>query len=83
MNEDIKNCIKKYIKNGHLEVKVVPNSSKEELIEENNRLKLPLKAVPDKDKANKELIRFFKREFGLYIEIKLGRHAREKVLKVY
>jgi len=71
------------IKKGYLQVKVVPNSSREELIEEDNRLKLYLKAVSDKDKANKELIRFFKREFDLHVEIKSGRYAREKMLRVY
>ena len=58
MNKDIKIDIKKYIKNRHLSIKVVSNSSREELIEEDNGLKLYLKAVPDKDKANKELIKF-------------------------
>jgi len=82
MNQDIKNSINKYMKNGSFQVKVVPNSSKEELIEENGLLKMYLKAVPDKEKANKELIKYFKKELGLRVEIKLGAHSREKVLRI-
>lgn len=82
VNEDIRNCIQKHIKNSCLQVKVVPNSSKEELIEDKGLLKMYLKAVPDKEKANKELIKYFKKELGLHVEIKLGAHSREKVLRI-
>ncbi|HLC88905.1 MAG TPA: DUF167 domain-containing protein [Candidatus Nanoarchaeia archaeon] len=71
------------IQNSLLRVKVIPNSKQTELIEENNQLKLYLHAVPDKNKANLELIKFFKRELGLKVEIKSGMKSREKVLRVY
>jgi len=74
--------IQKYIKNNLLRIKVRPNSSKTELMEENGGLKLYLKAVPDKNKANKELMKFFKKEFNLNVTIKSGLTSREKVLKV-
>ncbi len=89
--------IKKYISNGLLKIKVVPNASRTELVEENDwnednkkdskkennkSLKLYLKAAPEKGKANQEVIKFFKKEFGLRVEIKSGLKSREKVLRV-
>ena len=74
--------LKKYIVDGRLKLKVVPNSSKLELVSENGGLKLYLKAVPDKNKANLELIKFFKKKFGLIVEIVSGLRGREKVLRV-
>ncbi|MBU0460205.1 MAG: YggU family protein [Nanoarchaeota archaeon] len=75
--------IKKYIVNDLLKVKVIPNSKQTELKEDNQKLKLYLKAIPDKNKANKELIKFFKKEFSLKVEIKSGKKSREKTLKIY
>lgn len=73
----------KYIKNNLLAVKVIPNASQNRFIEEHNALKLYLKAVPEKDKANKELIKFFKDEFKMKVRIKAGAKNREKLLQVY
>jgi uncharacterized protein (TIGR00251 family) len=75
--------VKKYINNGTLSLRVTPNSSRTELIEEEGKLKLYLKAVPEDNKANLELIKFFKKEFGLRIEIMSGEHSRVKRLKVF
>ena len=72
----------KWIRDGKFRVKVIPNSSKLELIEEENGLKLYLQAVPDKNKANQELIKFFKKKYGLKVEIVSGMRSREKVLRV-
>jgi uncharacterized protein (TIGR00251 family) len=74
--------INTHINNNFLKLKVIPNSSKTELIEENNLLKLYLKAVPDKNKANLELIKFFKKNYNLKVEIKSGMKSREKVLRI-
>ncbi len=74
--------IQKYIKNNILQIKVIPNSSKNELIEEEHGLKLYLNAVPDKNKANLALIKYFKKELGLVVEIKSGLKSREKVLRI-
>lgn len=74
--------INNYIKNNLLKTKVIPNSSRTELKEENSILKLYLKAVPEKGKANKEIIKFFKKEFGLKVEIKVGEKSRDKVLEI-
>lgn len=71
-----------HINNSFLKLKVIPNSSRTELKEENNQLRLYLKTVPEKGKANKEVIKFFKKEFGLRVEIKSGEKSREKVLRI-
>lgn len=44
-----------------LNVKIIPKSSKNEIIgweKENNLLKIKIKEIPEKGKANKELIKF-------------------------
>ncbi len=71
-----------YITNNLLHLKVIPHSGRTELKEENGRLKLYLKAAPEKNKANLELIKFFKKELGLVVEIKSGATSREKVLRI-
>lgn len=78
----MKPLIDKHLQNSHLSLKVIPNSGKNELFEENGRLKLHLQAVPDKNKANLELIKFFKKEFGLRAEIVRGMKGREKILRI-
>jgi uncharacterized protein len=74
--------INKYIKENQIKIKVTPNAKENELKEMGKHLKLYLKAVPDKGKANKELIKFFKKEFKLNVEIKSGETSREKVLRI-
>ena len=61
-----------------INLKVIPNSSRTELKGE----KLYLKAVPEKGKANLELIKFFKKEFNLKVKIKSGEKSRNKVIEV-
>ena len=63
-------------------LKVVLNSNRNELKEEGNQFKLYLKAVPEKGKANKEIIRFFKKKYNLKIEIVKGEKSRNKVIKI-
>ena len=74
--------IKRYIIRNTLRIKVIPGSHKDELVEKDNALKLYLQAMPEKDKANRGLITFFKKEFGLVVRIKSGLQRREKVLEV-
>ena len=50
--------LKPFISNQLIKIKVIPNASSTKLVEETGHLKLYLKAVPEKDKANKELIKF-------------------------
>lgn len=74
--------IDKHLQNNQFHLKAIPNSSRNELIEENGILKLHLQAVPDKNKANLELVRFFKKELGLRVEIVRGMKSREKILRI-
>ena len=79
--------LNKFIQNkeqyGLLSIKVVPNFSRIELIEEDGKIKVYLKSIPDKNKANQELVKFFKNIFGLKVEIFKGRKSRNKILKFY
>ena len=74
--------LKRYIANNKFSIKVVPNSSKTKLIEENDELKLYLKAIPDKGKANAELTKFFKKEYNLSVSIKSGKTSRKKIILI-
>ena len=71
-----------HITNNLLWLKVVPNSTMNKLVVENDSLKLYVKAVPDKNKANTEVIAFFKKNFGLRVIIKRGEKSRNKVLEI-
>ncbi|MDO8510744.1 MAG: DUF167 domain-containing protein [Nanoarchaeota archaeon] len=73
--------ISKHLENGRLKIKVIPHAGRTELIEESGKLKLYLKAAPEKNKANLELIKFFKKEYKLSVRIKSGETNREKVLE--
>ena len=51
-------------------LKVIPNAGRTELRQEGEILKLYLKAPPDKNKANLEPIKFFKKEYHRMQEIR-------------
>ena len=74
--------IQPYIKNGLISLRVIPHASQSKIIEENGILKIYLTSIPDKDKANMELIKFFKQEFQLRVRIKSGLKSRNKILEV-
>lgn len=74
--------IRDSIVNGKLKIKVIPNSSQQKAVFENNQWKIYLHTIPDKNKANRELIQFFKKQFGLRVEIISGMKSREKTLRV-
>lgn len=63
-------------------LRVTPNASRTELKEEDGKLKLYLQAVPEKGKANAAVIKFFKKEFNIKVEIKSGERSRDKVIRV-
>ena len=75
--------INKYVENGRLKIKVIPHAGRTGLIEENGKLKLYLKAAPEKNKANLELIKFFKKNYHLSVRIKSGETSREKILEIF
>lgn len=74
-----------HINNGFLTVIVRPNAKKTEIIgwdDAQSALRIAVAAVPDKDKANKELIRFLSRELKAKVSIKSGAKSRKKVIQV-
>ena len=72
-----------YLEGIFLRVTVIPNASKNEIISnKNNILKIKLKAVPQKGKANEELLKFLKKELGIKARIVKGLTSREKLLEI-
>lgn len=71
-----------YVTNNCFSLRVIPHAQQTKLIEENGKLRLYLRALPQKGKANQELITFFKKEYRLRVEIVLGEHSRQKVVKI-
>ncbi|MBI4232377.1 DUF167 domain-containing protein [Candidatus Peregrinibacteria bacterium] len=78
-------------KNEYLRIKVIPKSPKNEIVEimtdaeGEETIKIRIKAVPEKGKANKELIKFLSKELGLSsssISIISGKSEQLKLIKV-
>lgn len=68
-----------------LRLKIIPNSSKNELIWENNSLKVKIMAQPVENKANKALLEFLAKSFKIAksnIKIIKGELNKEKTLLV-
>ena len=78
--------ISKYIENNYLKVLVKPNAKKTELISyDSNKkaLRIAIAAVPDKNKANKELLHFLSKLLKKKVIIVSGLKSRKKVLQIY
>jgi uncharacterized protein (TIGR00251 family) len=76
--------IKGHIKGRILKVIVKPNSPKTEFIgwdDSKQALRIAVAAVPDKNKANTELLKFLKKQTGKRCEIKSGARSRDKIIK--
>lgn len=74
----------KYIENGQLKLHVITNA-KENLIDFDkgkNVVIARIKAQPRDNLANKEILSFLKKEFGLKCFLIKGRSSREKVFAV-
>ncbi len=68
-----------------IKLKVIPNSSKSEVKEENGILKVRLTSPPVEGKANKELIEVLAKYFKVkksQIEILRGAKNREKTIQI-
>ena len=71
------------IKNNRVSIRVIPNASKTEVREiTTESVKIAVAAPPDKNKANLELIKFFKKEFKLKVQIVSGEKSRSKVVEI-
>ncbi len=68
-----------------LHVRIIPGSAKTEIISlmnDNQTWKIRVAAPPEKGKANAELVKFFKKELSLHIEVISGKTHRTKLLKI-
>jgi len=65
-------------------VRAKPNSSKSELIWNNEyqRFDAFLHSIPDDNKANSELVKLFKKQLKLRVEIISGLKSRNKKMKI-
>ena len=66
-----------------IRIKIVPNSSKNDLIIENEFIKVKVTAQPIENKANKALVEFLSKRFKIpktRIEIVKGDTSKEKTL---
>ena len=76
--------MEEYIKNGTLRIKVTPKANKSEIKEvKDNIVFVNIAAPADKNKANKEVIRFFSKLLKKKVLIKSGLASREKTLLIY
>lgn len=76
--------ISDYIKYSSLKIIVKPNSNKNEILEyipEKQALKVAIKAPPENNKANIEIIKFFSRLTKKKARIAGGLTSKEKLLK--
>lgn len=74
--------INHYFVDGLLSVKVIPQAKENKITKSETGLKVYLQAVPEKNKGNRALINFFKKEFGLKIKIVQGLKSRKKQLRI-
>ena len=65
-------------------IPVKPNAKKTEILSHDpatNTYKIAVAAVPDKGKANDELLKFLKKQFGKRFEIIAGKTSKKKIVK--
>ncbi len=78
-------------KNNYLRIKVIPRSKTNEIIEiikddkKEETIKIRIKAPPEKNKANQELIKFLSKELQIpksNFKIISGKHEQIKLIKI-
>jgi uncharacterized protein len=84
----INNFLKKYKECGevYLRIKVKPGASENEIVDvlEDDTIKINISAIPEKGKANKELIGFLKKKFKVdNIKIISGKAEKIKLIKIF
>lgn len=66
-----------------IEVKVIPNSSKKEVLKISDKeYKVYLNKAPEKNKANEELVKTLKNYFNRKVSIYSGLTSRRKIIEV-
>lgn len=77
--------LEKYVENKTIYVRVKPNAPKTQVLgfdEAKKAVMIAVAAVPDKGKANKELVKFVSKLLGKKVEIISGTRSREKKLRI-
>jgi len=77
--------IKDLIKNNSLKIIVKPNSSKTEILnydKNKQALRVNIKAKPENNQANIEIIKFFSKLLKKNIKIIKGMKSKEKILSI-
>lgn len=65
-------------------LKVKPNAKKTEFLGFDNSInahRLNIKEIPDDNKANIAIVKFFKKDFGINVKIKSGHTSRNKIIE--
>jgi uncharacterized protein (TIGR00251 family) len=65
-----------------INVKVYPNSGKQEVIKKEKKYFVYLKSAPENNKANIELMNLLKKYFKSDVKIKSGKSSKKKVIEV-
>lgn len=68
-----------------IEVKVIPDSDKNELVKEDSKVKIKVKASAEKGKANQAVIKLLSKYYNVSkssIKIIRGRRKRNKLIKI-
>lgn len=64
------------------DIRAKPKSSKSEIIIEENQIIVYLKSIPDENKANDELVKLFKKQLKLKVELIGGFKSKNKRIKI-
>jgi uncharacterized protein (TIGR00251 family) len=72
--------ILEHLKTG-LEIKVKTRANETKLVQEADNFTMYVKSPPVDNKANNELIKFFKKKYGVRVSIVRGKTSRRKLLK--
>ncbi len=66
-----------------INIKVKPGSAEQSIVKiDENNYKVNLKSAPEKGKANLELLKLLKKEFGKQAKIIKGFSSRNKVVEI-
>jgi uncharacterized protein (TIGR00251 family) len=77
-------AISQYIKDNSLSIIAKPNAPKTEVVgwdDSRKALRIAIAAVPDKDKANTELLKFLKKQTKMKCELISGARSHDKVVR--
>lgn len=65
-----------------IRIKVIPNSRKEEIIEKKELLTVKIKEPPEKNKANKAVIKLLSKKFNAKVKLISGEKNRKKIIEI-